>query len=1081
MQPLLRLRVRRWRHALPSLLCTLSAAALVGCAEEPSPDTLRAEVLGAAGQPLTCVNLRRPLSATSDATITTDPLDPTRAASNVGGAILLSVGTQGSATLQSLLSFDLSSVPANVPIASATLRLTKATSQGPGPLVFHTVTAPWSEAGVTYNNFAGAFSSSVVAALVPSTIPNNGNAFVDLTGVVSQWNAGTLANHGLLLEEPTGGRVQLASSEAVAARRPLLTVCYQPPTCGDGLQNQGEGGIDCGGPCAPCFVDLCLGVTCAALDACHVAGTCDSATGQCDNPAAPAGAACDDGNACTTSDVCDGAGSCSAGSPVTCAPPGACQLPGACDPQSGQCAYPAAADGTPCADADVCNGAEACLGGQCAAGTPLSCSDGYACTTETCDPTSGCVSSGGPSGGPWERHELPTQPNTSPIRDLETDAAGNTYVLVELQGQVDMGLGPIDSGPDICDGQGQCDHPSTACLVAKYDASGVLLWNSVLPTMGGVGVCHGLGADGGGVYVAAGERIIDPYWPYGYGMLHKVDPVTGAVAWTKSFSGDSNFQMSDVAVTSAGLPVVARAARYYDSWFGAGPWSGTIAAYNPATGAVSWSTSLGAAASLTLGGLAADGANGVVLSGSVDAALDVGAMTLTPAGYDLFAVRLDGAGSPVWQRAIGGVGSTLVPGGVALDAGGNAYLSATATGNVQVPGGPVLVSHGGTDVLFAKLDPAGGHVFGKLFGGTGAELGGDVVVDPAGLVSLTGSASYGAVLGGGPVATGYPVTFLATYDGSGAQQSQRILRFFGPSGPTYNPVLSQLSSDCAGHLYATGTSNGDADLGFGAIPSAELVTASLPPAPAATGTGSCSGGQFCDATGCSPAGSAISQLACSCGSLDAACGVGSCGGGTYCEGGGCGNPQCFAAGSDVARAMCGGGTVAPACTVSGGMKRVFVSSTVSNGNMGGTAGADATCQSLADAAALGGTYRAYLSDGVSSPAQRMAHFDGPYVRTDGAILTTAWYLLMTKSPPIQVPINKTETGAAAVGGTLVPFFGSSPRVWAGQWVGNDCNGWTSSSSVVWGTSGSTGRTDSGWANEGTGTCNYTAPIYCFEQ
>ena len=55
--------------------------------------------------------------------------------------------------------------------------------------------------------------------------------------------------------------------------------------------------------------DRCAGVTCTALDQCHIAGTCDPATGICSNPVAPDGTACDDGDACTTNDTCS-AGRC---------------------------------------------------------------------------------------------------------------------------------------------------------------------------------------------------------------------------------------------------------------------------------------------------------------------------------------------------------------------------------------------------------------------------------------------------------------------------------------------------------------------------------------------------------------------------------------------------------------------------------------------------------------------------------------------------------------------------------------------------------------------------------------------------
>lgn len=43
-----------------------------------------------------------------------------------------------------------------------------------------------------------------------------------------------------------------------------------------------------------------------------------------------------------------------------------------------------------CQDGNVCNGQEQCIVGNCFMGTPLNCSDGNACTADTCDPATGC-------------------------------------------------------------------------------------------------------------------------------------------------------------------------------------------------------------------------------------------------------------------------------------------------------------------------------------------------------------------------------------------------------------------------------------------------------------------------------------------------------------------------------------------------------------------------------------------------------------------------------------------------------------------------------------------------------------------
>jgi len=77
--------------------------------------------------------------------------------------------------------------------------------------------------------------------------------------------------------------------------------------CTNATDDDGDGLVDCADPdCAldaACTVDLCANVVCEASDQCHVAGTCDPATGECSDPAADDGTACDDGNACTA-DAC---------------------------------------------------------------------------------------------------------------------------------------------------------------------------------------------------------------------------------------------------------------------------------------------------------------------------------------------------------------------------------------------------------------------------------------------------------------------------------------------------------------------------------------------------------------------------------------------------------------------------------------------------------------------------------------------------------------------------------------------------------------------------------------------------------
>ena len=144
-----------------------------------------------------------------------------------------------------------------------------------------------------------------------------------------------------------------------------------------------------------CQGGVCQGsnpVVCTPLDQCHFAGTCNPATGTCSDPIKPDGTACDDANACTRTDTCQG-GSCAGANPVTCTPLDQCHLAGTCNPATGVCSNPSRPDGAPCNDGNACTQTDTCLGGSCSGSNPVVCSPLDDChLAGTCNPSSGTCS-----------------------------------------------------------------------------------------------------------------------------------------------------------------------------------------------------------------------------------------------------------------------------------------------------------------------------------------------------------------------------------------------------------------------------------------------------------------------------------------------------------------------------------------------------------------------------------------------------------------------------------------------------------------------------------------------------------------
>src|SRR5262249_9163761 len=121
-----------------------------------------------------------------------------------------------------------------------------------------------------------------------------------------------------------------------------------------------------------------------------------------------------------------------------------------------------------------------------------------------------------------------------------------------------------------------------------------------------------------------------------------------------------------------------------------------------------------------------------------------GATSLYSAGNGGIIQKLDAAsGAVLWSEALGSPSLALVR-AVAVDAGGNFFVTGPFSGpgdSDPGPGPASLTSEGGSDGFLLKLDPSGTLLSARRFGGAGDDEGSGLALDSGGNVYTSGSFS----------------------------------------------------------------------------------------------------------------------------------------------------------------------------------------------------------------------------------------------------------------------------------------------------------------------------------------------------
>jgi MYXO-CTERM domain-containing protein len=266
-------------------------------------------------------------------------------------------------------------------------------------------------------------------------------------------------------------------------------------SCDDGNPNT-AGDVCTAGLCAG--INHCIGVICTAKDQCHDAGTCDHATGVCDNPVKSDGTTCDDGNALTKNDVCT-SGAC-AGVPlctgVVCMASDQCHDTGTCDPSTGVCSNPPKADGSACDDSDANTVGDVCSAGVCAGVDH--------CVGVICVPQDQCHVAGTCIDHATGACDSPAKPDNTACNDGDANTVGDVCTAGVCAG-VDHCIGVTCTALDECHDTGTCvDHATGACdNPAKADGTSCSLGTCQQGTCtaspdGGMGGSGGAGTGGSG-------------------------------------------------------------------------------------------------------------------------------------------------------------------------------------------------------------------------------------------------------------------------------------------------------------------------------------------------------------------------------------------------------------------------------------------------------------------------------------------------------------------------------------------------------------------------------------------------------
>ena len=323
--------------------------------------------------------------------------------------------------------------------------------------------------------------------------------------------------------------------------------------------------------------------------------------------------------------------------------------------------------------------------------------------------------------------------------NVAVDNSGNIIVTGYVDSTIDFG------GDYILNSFGACD-----IFVAKYDSIGNIMWAkhagsksydygySVAVDKNGNIYVTGVYSDSANfdsniLYTGGGEDV----------FIAKYSS-SGQLLWIRHGGGEYDDYSYGVTTDKQGNVIIIGGYEYdanFNSVYLHGPGINNIFIVKyDSLGNILWAKN-GGSNGYNLGeSVVTDSQNDVIITGSISDTTTFGTSNIIPIGStDIMVAKYDASGNLIWIRHAGGAGYDDYGTDLSTDKNDNIYITGDFSG-VASFGGIQVSSANNTDIFAAKYDMNGNPIWVKTESYDIYNYGGSICSDPAGNISVTGTA-----------------------------------------------------------------------------------------------------------------------------------------------------------------------------------------------------------------------------------------------------------------------------------------------------------------------------------------------------